>query len=81
MTLSKLRLYTVCYADLDAKTTKMYKDRENTKIGVREVNGQTVSEPGQFCRNVREGWDRAMVRRGGRGEEQSRVREERPGSV
>lgn len=44
---------------------------------MREVNGQTVSEPGQFCRNVREGWDRAMVRRrervrgGGGAEERS----------
>lgn len=50
----------------------MYKGlRETQRLGVREVDGQTVSEPGQFCRNEREGRDRAMVGRmeGGRGEE------------
>lgn len=47
----------------------MYGDREKTqRFGVREVDGQTVSEPGQFCRNVREGRDGAMVGGGGRGE-------------
>lgn len=59
----------------DAETTKNVQgiiDR-NTKIlrGVREreIDGQTVSEPGQFCRNVREGrWDGAMVGRGEEGE-------------
>lgn len=50
----------------------MYKGlRETQRLGVREVDGQTVSEPGQFCRNEREGRDRAMVGRMGGAEERS----------
>lgn len=50
----------------------MYKGlRETQRLGVREVDGQTVSEPGQFCRNEREGRDRAMVWRMGGAEERS----------
>lgn len=85
MTLSMLRLYTVCYADWDAKNYKNVQGERNTKTGVRELNGQTVSEPGQFCRNVKGGLDLGhgdgRVGRRGQRRGASPVREGRPGSV
>lgn len=68
VTLSMLRLlYTVCYSDWGGRkkiTKKCTRIEKHKDRGPRELNGQTVSEPGQFCRNVRDRVE--LLGRGGR---------------